>query len=556
MAKSVFDDTHSSLRAVEFYAGIGGYHYALKQTLGDRANVVAAIDINTTATEFYRQNFPSTPHFNRNICGLSVEWLDSLLPDIFVLSPPCQPFTRQGLKGDSSDHRTDSFFHLMETLLKMAHPPRYLMMENVEGFQDSQTRNHFVGILVKLGFVYQEFLLSPVQFGIPNSRLRYYLLAKRSPLDFIFQLKGQLLRDPSPLLAITPVSTGSEDNGTQLTMQTTDSKDSCRHMVQVQAVDINNGGHIVPQVHLGPIQCTLMCSSMPVPATGPGTGSPDLPATGPGTGSPDLPAIGTGTWSPDLPAIGTGTGSPDPPAIGTGTGSPDLSATDTGTGSPDLPATDTGTGSPDLPATDTGTGSPDLPATDPGTGSPDLPATDPGTESSDLPATDPGAQSPDPCTPVPLQPKPLSCFLQTISDADLPRYLVPPKVLDKCAMALDIVTHLSTRCCCFTKGYTHYAVGTGSVLYLGATPQLDEAFRDYLTGRSLGKEAGACVAPLKLRYFTPREVANLMCFPQSFSFPLSATQQQCYRVLGNSLNIHVVAALLKYLFCGVGDGVV
>lgn len=29
-----------------------------------------------------------------------------------------------------------------------------------------------------------EFLLTPLQFGIPNSRLRYYLLAKREPMPF------------------------------------------------------------------------------------------------------------------------------------------------------------------------------------------------------------------------------------------------------------------------------------------------------------------------------------------------------------------------------------
>jgi tRNA (cytosine38-C5)-methyltransferase len=31
-----------------------------------------------------------------------------------------------------------------------------------------------------LGYTIAEFLLTPLQFGIPNSRLRYYLLAKRS----------------------------------------------------------------------------------------------------------------------------------------------------------------------------------------------------------------------------------------------------------------------------------------------------------------------------------------------------------------------------------------
>lgn len=36
-----------------------------------------------------------------------------------------------------------------------------------------------LAILVKLGFVTRELLLTPLQFGVPNSRLRYYLLATR-----------------------------------------------------------------------------------------------------------------------------------------------------------------------------------------------------------------------------------------------------------------------------------------------------------------------------------------------------------------------------------------
>jgi len=44
-----------------------------------------------------------------------------------------------------------------------------------------------LAILSKLGFVTRELLLTPLQFGVPNSRLRYYLLAVRPPSDdFLF----------------------------------------------------------------------------------------------------------------------------------------------------------------------------------------------------------------------------------------------------------------------------------------------------------------------------------------------------------------------------------
>lgn len=52
---------------------------------------------------------------------------------------------------------------------------------------------------------------------------------------------------------------------------------------------------------------------------------------------------------------------------------------------------------------------------------------------------------------------------------------------------------------------------------------------------------------MRLRYFTPREIANLHSFPASFSFPAHITLRQRYALLGNSLSALVVADLLRYL---------
>uniref|UniRef100_A0A8C4RUF0 tRNA aspartic acid methyltransferase 1 n=1 Tax=Erpetoichthys calabaricus TaxID=27687 RepID=A0A8C4RUF0_ERPCA len=45
------------LRVLELYSGIGGMHYALNAS-GLSAEVVAAVDVNTTANEVYKHNFP------------------------------------------------------------------------------------------------------------------------------------------------------------------------------------------------------------------------------------------------------------------------------------------------------------------------------------------------------------------------------------------------------------------------------------------------------------------------------------------------------------------
>jgi tRNA (cytosine38-C5)-methyltransferase len=53
---------------------------------------------------------------------------------------------------------------------------------------------------------------------------------------------------------------------------------------------------------------------------------------------------------------------------------------------------------------------------------------------------------------------------------------------------------------------------------------------------------------LGLRFFTPREVANLHSFPSSFHFPNHISLRQQYAMLGNSLSVAVVGPLLRYLF--------
>ena len=177
------------------------------------ADVVTSFDLNPTANEIYRHNFPNTAHLNRNIGGLSASELDRLEPDLMHMSPPCQPFTRQGLRRDKDDRRTDSFFHLMLIISEMRSPPNYILMENVQGFETSHTRNEFTEMLQRVGYSYQEFLLSPNQFGVPNSRLRYYLLAKKKPLAFALRLAKQPSSDAHVLLDFLALSSHTVKSG-------------------------------------------------------------------------------------------------------------------------------------------------------------------------------------------------------------------------------------------------------------------------------------------------------------------------------------------------------
>ncbi|KAG0373620.1 tRNA (cytosine-5-)-methyltransferase [Mortierella sp. AD032] len=67
----------------------------------------------------------------------------------------------------------------MDILPKLTHPPNYILLENVKGFEESDSRDLLVEALAGAGYEFQELMITPLQLGIPNSRMRYYCLARR-----------------------------------------------------------------------------------------------------------------------------------------------------------------------------------------------------------------------------------------------------------------------------------------------------------------------------------------------------------------------------------------
>lgn len=53
------------------------------------------------------------------------------------------------------------------------------MLENVKGFETSDAHQLLVETLIRCDYRFEEFLLSPTQFSIPNSRQRYYLIGRK-----------------------------------------------------------------------------------------------------------------------------------------------------------------------------------------------------------------------------------------------------------------------------------------------------------------------------------------------------------------------------------------
>ncbi|XP_055970613.1 tRNA (cytosine(38)-C(5))-methyltransferase isoform X2 [Sorex fumeus] len=318
-----------------------------------------------------------------------------------LMSPPCQPFTRIGLQGDVTDPRTKSFLYFLDILPRLKKLPKYILLENVKGFEVSSTRDLLIQTIENCGFQYQEFLLSPTSLGIPNSRLRYFLLAKLQSEPLPFQAPGQILMEFP--------QTESEQRQPQKSAMDAEEK--------------------TEEKDTGPM---------------------------PDSESSTQPS-GKGPFLFKLETAG------------------ELERK--------------------------------------------------------------RQQDHD------LSVQMLEGFLE--EDADMTPYFLPPESLLRYALLLDIVKPTCRRSTCFTKGYGRYVEGTGSVLQTAEDVQIEEIYKS-LTSLSQ-EEKTAKLLMLKLRYFTPKEIANLLGFPPKFGFPEKVAVKQRYRLLGNSLNVLVVARLIKIL---------
>lgn len=110
------------------------------------------------------------------------------------------------------------------------------------------------------------------------------------------------------------------------------------------------------------------------------------------------------------------------------------------------------------------------------------------------------------------------------------------------SLRFDVVTLRSTETTTFTKGYGKHAGRAGPVILLtedGERRISDENLGRFPPGLDLGPEGR------ELRWFSDREMLRLHGFPEDFDFPAGLTLRQRFGLIGNSVNVKVVALLLK-----------
>lgn len=162
------------IRFIEFFAGIGGFAACC-----DSHEIVAAIDIDQTARSVYQANF-CHPYFNISLESVGPEWLAGFQANAWWLSPPCQPYSRRGNRRDRDDPRSLGLENLIGLIPQLR--PQWILLENVLGFATSDMFRWVRGVLEESGYVWQVLEVCPSEWGWPNRRPRFYLMATTKSL--------------------------------------------------------------------------------------------------------------------------------------------------------------------------------------------------------------------------------------------------------------------------------------------------------------------------------------------------------------------------------------
>jgi DNA (cytosine-5)-methyltransferase 1 len=160
----------TTIRALEFYSGIGAFSQAAKPY---GIKVVAAYDQSQWANQVYELNNRHKPS-SRNLDSISIQ--DIPEADLWWLSPPCTPYSRRGEQKDMSDPRAKSFLHLIEFMVLKK--PATILIENVEGFLHSKMYEHLCQTLQSNGYLVDSIKLCPTMFAVPMLRPRIFIVAR------------------------------------------------------------------------------------------------------------------------------------------------------------------------------------------------------------------------------------------------------------------------------------------------------------------------------------------------------------------------------------------
>jgi len=186
------------VKYVDLCCGIGGFRVAINhfQQINKQYafRCVYSADIKDDAIKTYNLNF------GENMGKRDLYDIESLPKfDLLCAGFPCQPFSSAGNKKGFSDERGGIIFKILDICKK--HHPETLILENVSNLlsiEGGTVMTKIVEIFEEIGYNISYKKLNSVNFGVPQSRERVYIvgcLGKNVDMDNIRTQEKKRLRD-------------------------------------------------------------------------------------------------------------------------------------------------------------------------------------------------------------------------------------------------------------------------------------------------------------------------------------------------------------------------
>lgn len=173
-----FPSTHGA-SAVDLYCGAGGLSLGLEMA---GVSVVAAVEQDKWACATHALNMPKVPILQQPVAALPRDFFQRYRGvDIVAGGPPCQGFSISAShRRDRGDPRNQEVFRFIEAAIKLA--PRLILLENVpEITRYALGHESLVAVvakqLQKAGYSSQHWVVDCANFGVPQHRRRFFLIA-------------------------------------------------------------------------------------------------------------------------------------------------------------------------------------------------------------------------------------------------------------------------------------------------------------------------------------------------------------------------------------------
>ena len=173
------------LKFMDFCAGIGGGRLGLTE---NGLTAVACSEIDKDAADTYKVFYGKDERNYGDLMKIDTSTLPDF--DLMIGGFPCQTFSMVGKRAGFEDERGQVIFGLMKILKEKN--VKYFILENVKGFVSHDNGNSLKTVLSefdKLGYDVSWKVLNSINFGVPQSRERIYLVGIRkdiphNPIDW------------------------------------------------------------------------------------------------------------------------------------------------------------------------------------------------------------------------------------------------------------------------------------------------------------------------------------------------------------------------------------